>query len=623
MKHQILLGFALFAAVLLWPGCDDEVVPPSCSLNVPTVPFSDGSCEPVPLYLNDLANNQEGSFPTLPIDCVPGTKSRIVRLNPSSDGELFLHLYVGIPAEITYQVFGADCEENISALTSCLTSKAIAISEPINDGSDFEDVYVYISYELFTTPRYDNYTLAPSNFIAVASYDNLPEPPPNRPGISYNRGGEGPEFIDFSCDDRFFQRLIITACNSAADVRNWGEELGLPLSEECVGDGATVLALDVPAGMNPNAIGGEGALGGADKPLTNPRRPKQDSTDFIVEPDYAITVSSFGNGLYQSDEDCSSNGQFGIEDLCFKPSPEVFECLRFEPGKGSTQSGGDVVMVTMIDSGVATESVWSSLWAQYLYRNGPENKFLVNGSLGYDFIRGDSTPDDEIGHGTATGGTVIGGYNGEAPLTVVHNKIFGSQNLATYYGALLAINSAIDTESDIINMSWGIIQDNPPIALECAMRRADSKGIIVITSAGNENAPLDMIPQWPAAFSEASYKLDNMLTVGSMTYPDFDISEDPVKTFFSSFSSNLVDVSAYLTSASPDRNGASQDEVVFIAGTSISAPMVTRSVAGFVGANNNGDLEDWRGAFLRRSIPLRDNNQVVDGNYLPICAEFE
>ncbi|MFK8164323.1 MAG: S8 family serine peptidase [Lewinella sp.] len=623
MKHQILLGFALFAAVLLWPGCDDEVVPPACDLDVPTVPFSDGSCEPNPLYLDDLASEQGGSFPALPIDCVSGTNSRIVRLNPSSDGELFLHLYVGIPATITYQVFGADCEENISALTSCLTSKAIAISEPINDGSDFEDVYVYIGYELFTTPRYANYTLTSDNFIAVASYDNLPEPPPNSPGINYKRDGEGPEFIDFSCDQRFFQRLIITACNPAADVRNWGEELGLPLSEECVGDGASIVALDVPAGMNPNSIGGEGALGGADKPLTNPRRPKQDSTDFIVEPDYAITVSSFGNGLFQVDEDCTTNGQFGIEDLCFKPSPEVFECLRFEPGIGSAQNESKAMVVTMIDSGTETDGIWAELFSQYRYLNGPENKFLVNGALGYDFIRGDFTPDDEIGHGTATSGTVIGGYEGAAPLTIVHNKIFGSQDLATYYGALLAINSAIDTESDIINMSWGIIQENPPLALECAMRRADSQGIIVITSAGNENAPLDMIPQWPAAFSDASYKLDNMLTVGSMTYPDFDINEAPVKALFSSFSGNLVDVSAYLTSASPDRNGTSQEEVVFIAGTSISAPMVTRSVAGFVGANNKGDLEAWRSRFLRKSLPLQENNQVEDGNFLPICPDFE
>ena len=624
MKHQIILGFALFAAVLLWPGCDDEVVPPVCDLNVPTVPFSDGNCFPETLMLDNLDSPQEGSFPALPLDCASSNFSRIVRLDKSSDGELFFHMYVAIPATITYQVFGADCEENITPLTSCQTSDAVAIAVTINDGSDFEDVYVYIDYRIFATPRYANYVFDENSFIGVATYDNLEVPPPNKLGISYNRAETGPSFLPFSCNENYFQRLILTACSPTADVHGWAEEMGLPLSEECIGDGATVIALDVPEGMNPNAIGGDGALGGADKPLTNPRRPKQDSTDFIVEPDYAITISSNGDGLISLPQDCTpSNGQFGIEDFCFKPTPEILECLRFEPGKGSTQNGGDVVMVTMIDSGVETNGVWAGLWSNYVYRNGPENKFLVNGGVGYDFIRGDFIPNDEIGHGTATGGTVIGGYTGDAPLTVVHNKIFGDQNLASYYGAILALNSAIDMDSDIINMSWGIIQDNPPIALECAMRRAEDKGIIVITSAGNENDNLDETPQWPAAFSHASYKLDNMLTVGSMVYPDFDISEDPVKVSFSSYSDNLVDVSAYLTSASPDRAGISQDDIVFIAGTSISAPMIVRSVAGFVGANNQGDLQDWRIQFLKESLQLRNNNQVENGSFLPICAEFE
>ena len=155
------------------------------------------------------------------------------------------------------------------------------------------------------------------------------------------------------------------------------------------------------------------------------------------------------------------------------------------------------------------------------------------------------------------------------------------------------------------------------------MRRADARGIIVVTSAGNENDNLDDRPQWPAAFSHISYKLDNMLTVGSMVYPNFDISNDPVKVLFSSYSDKLVDVSAYLTSASPDPNGTSQDDVVFIAGTSISAPMIVRSVAGFVGANNRGDLQDWRMQYLKQSLPLRENNQVEDGNFLRICDEFE
>lgn len=622
MKHQFILGLALFAAVLLWPGCDDEVVPPACDLDVPTVSFSDGNCSPKALLLNQLDRVQDGSFPDLPYDCVTGDFGRVVRLNPASDGQLFLHLYVGIPATINYQVFGADCEANVTALTGCLSSNAVAISVTIDDGSNYEDIYVRIDYQIFTAPRYAGYQLTPEDYIAVAAYDNLPEPPVNSPAISYNRSGTGPEFLSFNCDPHFFQRIILTACNPDADVLAWAEELGLPIKEECVGSGASVVAVDVPAGMSPNAIGGGGALGGADKPLTDPRRPKQDSTDFIVEPDYAITVSSEGNGLIILDQDCAptNGGQFGIENFCFKPNPETLECLRFEPGTASVFGEGRNVIVTMIDSGVETDGVWADVWNQHVYQAGPEYKFLVNGSLGYDFIRGDFTPDDEVGHGTATGGTVIGGYQGEAPLTVVHYKIFGDQNIASYYGALVAINSAIDVKSDVINMSWGIIQENPPLALECAISRAQANGIVVVTSAGNENDNLDVTPQWPAAFSEPSFKFDDLITVGSMVYPDYNLGNDPVKASFSSYSKNLVDVAAYLTSASPRPGATSTDDFAFVAGTSISAPLVTRSVAGFVGPNG-GSLNDWR-RILRESNPLLTNNQVVQGSYLPLCSDL-
>ncbi len=621
MKHQFILGLALFAAVLLWPGCDDEVVPPSCEFDLPTVPFSDGNCSPNALALDALGSVQAGSFPDLPYDCVTGDFGRVVRLNPSSDGELTLHLYVGIPATINYQVFGADCDSNITPLTSCVSSSAVAISQTIDDGSDYEDIYVRIDYDIFASPRYAGYIPQQEDFIGVAAYDNIPLPSPALPRLKYQRAGEGPAFIDASCDPRFFQRLILTACNPDADVLGWAQELGLPISESCVADGTTVVAVDIPQGMSPNAIGGEEALGGADKPLTRPRRPKQDSIDFIVEPDYAITVSSEGNGLFPLDQDCTpSNGTFGVEDFCFKPNPETLECLTFDDAPGSEGGEGSSVIITMIDSGVDINSAWNPVWSNHAYRGEQEYKFLVKDGIGYDFIRGDFTPDDEVGHGTATGGTAIGGYKGKAPLTVVHYKIFGDQNLATYFGALVAINSAIDVKSDVINMSWGIIQETPPQALECAIGRAQANNIAIVTSAGNENANLEVFPQWPANFSKSGFKFDEMLTVGSMVYPNYSLDEDPVKVSFSSFSGGIVDVAAYLTSRSPRFNGTGPDDFAFIAGTSISAPIVTGSLAGFLGPNGRS-FSEWVRAKTKNSGPLLGENHVKDGLFLPLCDD--
>ncbi|MEM9930633.1 MAG: hypothetical protein AAF840_12485, partial [Bacteroidota bacterium] len=404
MKHQLILGLALVAAVLLWPGCDDEVMPPSCDFTLPTIPFSDGSCSPNALLLNDLGRVQSTTFPDLPYDCVTGDFGRVVRLNPSSDGELTLHLYVGIPATINYQVFGADCDSNITPLTGCLSSDAVAISQTITDNSDFEDIYVRIDYDPFTTPQYSGYSVLPEEFIGVAAYDNIPMPSAANPGISYSRANDGPEFLPGSCDPRFFQRIILTSCNPESNVGAWAQEMGLPISETCIGDGGSVVAVDVPPGMSPNAIGGPAALGGADKPLTRPRRPKQDSTDFIIESDYAIEVSSPGNGIIILDEDCTptnTGGQFGIEDFCFKPGDEFLACLTFDEQPQSEGGEGSSVIITMIDSGVDANPAWNDVWNRHAYRAGPEFKFMVNGAIGYDFIRDDFGPNDEIGHGTA------------------------------------------------------------------------------------------------------------------------------------------------------------------------------------------------------------------------------
>ncbi|MEM9931115.1 MAG: S8 family serine peptidase, partial [Bacteroidota bacterium] len=186
----------------------------------------------------------------------------------------------------------------------------------------------------------------------------------------------------------------------------------------------------------------------------------------------------------------------------------------------------------------------------------------------------------------------------------------------------VALNSAIEIQSDVINLSWGILQTDPPEALECAISRAQDSGIIVVTSAGNENAPLDTAPQWPANFSHPAFKYDNMITVGAMTYPDFNPAEEPIKASFSSFSGNVVDLAAYLTWKTPKFNAVSDEEFTFIAGTSISAPIVTGSLSGQLGPNG-GSLPNWFSSNTKSSTPLLISNQVRDGLFLPLCDDLQ
>jgi hypothetical protein len=522
-----------------------------------------------------------------------------VRIDEPVDGDFHLQLYVGVAATVYYQVFGANCESDPVAITDCLQSDAVAVSERIVSGNDWEDIYVVIDYELFNAQDHlTDYVLGPDEFIGVAALDELPD----TPDIKYRDQGssiEGPARLAFSCDGRSFQRVVIGSCNDQAAVKDWAQEMGLVVSETYEGEGGTLVALDIPTGMSPNAIGGMG-----DKPVTKPRRPKADSSDFFIEEDFIIEVSTPGNGLFDGND---------------IPKPaDATPCLVYEPGNGADPATGNVV-INMIDSGIELGSPFQDDFAKYRYFGGYASDFAQAGTFGFDYIRGDFEPEDEIGHGTATSGTVMGGYRGAAPMTIFHSKIFGPEGLATYFGAVVATNEAVNMNSTIINMSWGIPLPEAPQALACAFERAASRGIIVVTTAGNENLDIDSEPQWPGSFG-LQPGFDNVITVASMQYPGNSIDEDPIKADFSNFSSKRVFVAAYLTSESPRYGAVNDNDVTYIGGTSISAPLITRSLAGYLGPNGDS-FANWKSKLIEQSSELNAAGQVEDGRFLPVCAD--
>jgi hypothetical protein len=599
--HQFLLCLALLGVILLWSGCEDEDDPtdPTCTVNVPII--SAGSdCNPNILYLENLDQRQMGTKPNLPYSCTNTFNERIVRIQEPLDGDFHLQLYVGVAATVHFQVFGADCADNAVPITGCMESDAVAVSERIVSARDFEYVYVVIDYTLFTAADHlTDYVLGPDEFIGVAIIDELPQVG----AIDYRDQGssfEGPARLPFSCDGTTFQRVVIGSCNAQANVLAWAEEMGLPVSEAYQGQGGTTAAIEVPAGMSPNAIGGMG-----DKPVTKPRRPKADSSDFFIEEDYIIEISTVGNGLFDGND--------------VNIPEDALPCLRYEPGNGAKQ-GEDNVFITMIDSGIEEGGPFQGDYEKHTYLGNYTSNFIQSDQLGYDFIRGDFSPDDEIGHGTATGGTVIGGYQGDASLSIFHSKIFGGEGLASYFGAVVATNEAVDMNSTIINMSWGIPQEEAPRALECAMLRAANRGIIVVTTAGNEDLNIQNEPQWPGAFGLRT-GFDNVITVASMEYPGNDITENPIKADFSNFSDLRVNVAAYLTAESPAFGAVNSMDFDFLAGTSISAPLITRSLAGYLGPNGGTRLQ-WEADKLRQSASLLGENQVQGGFYLPVCDGF-
>ncbi len=600
--HQFLLCLALLGVILLWSGCDDEEpLDPVCEISVPTI-TPGSTCSDDIFYLENLDLPQVGNRPVLPYSCTTSGLERIVSIEEPNDGDFYLQLYVGVAATVHYQVFGANCDSDAVAITGCLSSDAVAVSERIVSANDWENVYVVIDYTLFTSANHlTDYVLGPDEFIGVAAIDELPV----NESIEYrsmDSNFEGPGRLAFSCDGGSFQRVVIGSCSNKSDVRAWAEEMGLVVSEDYSGEDSSIMALNIPAGMSPNAVGGMG-----DKPVTKPRRPKADSSDYFIEEDYIIEVSSVGNGLINI-----TANEVPLPD-------DAIPCLNYSPGNGS-QEGDDNVLISMIDSGVDIGGVFNDDFERFNYQGSRSTDFVQAGEFGYDYIRGDITPEDKTGHGTATSGTVIGGYRGDAPIAIYHGKIFGEENLASYFGALIAINESIDMNSDIINMSWGIPLPEAPQGLACAIQRAAGLGVIVVTTAGNEDGNIDTAPQWPGSFG-LQPGFDNVITVASMLYPSNNIEEDPIKADFSNFSDQRVNVAAYLTSQSPTYQATSADDFSYIGGTSISAPLITRSLAGYLGLNG-GNRAQWEAEKLLQSANLDGEGQVQDGFFLPVCADF-
>ncbi len=167
-------------------------------------------------------------------------------------------------------------------------------------------------------------------------------------------------------------------------------------------------------------------------------------------------------------------------------------------------------------------------------------------------------------HGTHVAGIIAadpekGPVQGVAPKA----KIIAGQFIANDGGgslgdAIIAMNSVANRGAKIINMSWG---GAPCVEnLKSAMEELSTRGIVLVTAAGNEGLNSDYSPSYPAAFAIA-----NQINVAATTVDDFMIH-------FSNRGYRTVNIGAPgvgIFSTIPGNQTESLD------GTSMSAPMVS------------------------------------------------
>lgn len=592
------LFFFLLCCGLLFFSCVPPKTAPTCDPGVPTLGYSDGSCTPKLFTLKDLKGFPDNGKLQLAPTCKGGSDhARILHLEvPANAGdEVTLHLYNASWAYVSLTVYGSnDCGATAAPLNDCFSTRDVATTLTVSGLGKYKTILVRIDYSAVPGQQpYQPYRPARGEYISVAAYGKSPRPAAT---IAYN--GYDPESklekLDVACDGRSFQRVVLVSCDPGADVDAWRREVGLAASEAYAGKGGAIVAAEVPPGMDPNTTG----------PALARRRPRQNTEDFSAEADYILTLPMPGRkGLAEAkDLDPDFNA--------------VRQCLTFQPGLPSAEDRADNIVVTMIDGGFELGGERRKLVDRHLNRclDAP---YAPRKRAGYDFVRASADPEDEFGHGTTTGGALIGNYAGKRPLTVIHSKIFGYDKgfgtFGTYFGAVVATQVAGDIRSDFINMSFGLSPEKEPFALQCAIKYAISQGATIITSAGNDRINVDKgRPQWPAAFSAAYFP--RLLSVTSWNYPRGGFPKaPPVRSVFANYGLSTTNLAAYLTARTPEYKGAS-GAFTYLAGTSISAPLFTAAAATqWSRGQQPGDLV----ASLPSSKDL--SGAVQQGAYLPVC----
>jgi subtilisin family serine protease len=144
----------------------------------------------------------------------------------------------------------------------------------------------------------------------------------------------------------------------------------------------------------------------------------------------------------------------------------------------------------------------------------------------------------------------------------------------------LAIRYAVDNGARVINMSFGKNLSPEKSWVDSAVRYAESKGVLLIHAAGNDNADVDTTDNFPNPnFRHSTYVASNWITVGASSDPLAEPGFPSYTASFSNYGKKEVDVFApgtriYSTLPGGRNYGNLQ-------GTSMAAPVVT-GVAAFL-----------------------------------------
>lgn len=159
------------------------------------------------------------------------------------------------------------------------------------------------------------------------------------------------------------------------------------------------------------------------------------------------------------------------------------------------------------------------------------------------------------------------------------------------------IRYAVNNGAKVINMSFGKSVSPQKQAVDEAVKYAQSKGVLLIHAAGNENEDIDVNDNFPSKKFADGKQADNWIEVGATSWmqPPSTVAE------FSNYGHKTVDVFAPGVDLKSTVLGSQYDD---ISGTSMAAPVVTGLVAMLLSYYPEFDYKHIKKIILNSSTKL-------------------